>query len=123
MKNYELLLHNLNEKDIAKKTIALSDKGQQHLIQLDDIMYIIADGSYTHIYTLKRSFVTTKNLKDFEAMLPPGIFCRIHHGHMVNKRHIDKVQKGRGGAVIMKNGVTLEIAVRRKDDFMKMIRN
>ena len=109
VKNYELLLHNLNEKDIAKKTIALSDKGQQHLIQLDDIMYIIADGSYTHIYTLKRSFVTTKNLKDFEAMLPPGIFCRIHHG--------------RGGAVIMKNGVTLEIAVRRKDDFMKMIRN
>jgi two-component system, LytTR family, response regulator len=122
MRNYELLLHNLDEKDISKQSIALNDKGQQHLVQLADIIYIIADGSYTHIHTRKRSFVSTKNLKDFEQMLPAGIFCRIHHGHIVNKRQIDKIQKGRGGAVLMKDGRKLEIAVRRKEEFLKMLK-
>ncbi len=91
-------------------------------MQLSDILYIIADGSYTHIHTVKRTFVSTKNLKDFEQMLPAAMFCRIHHGHIVNKNHIDKIQKGRGGAVLMKDGTTLEIAVRRKDDFLKMLK-
>ncbi len=118
---YELLLRNLEQKDASKISIALPDKGQQHMVPIADIMYIIADGSYTHIYTAKRSFVSTKNLKDFEQMFPAGIFCRIHHGHMVNIAHIDKVQKGRGGFVIMKDKNTLEIAVRRKEEFMKML--
>jgi two-component system, LytTR family, response regulator len=120
--NYELLLHNLDEKDAAKRAIALSDKGQQHFIELNDIKYIIADGSYTHIYTAKRTFVSTKNLKDYEQMLPPAMFCRIHHGHLVNVKHVDKLQKGRGGAVVMKDGKILEVAVRRKEEFLKMFR-
>ncbi len=119
--NYDLLLSNLDEKDTFKKSIALNDKGQQHIVPLADILYIIADGSYTHIYTVKRSYVTTRNLKDFEQIFPPDIFCRIHHGHLVNKAQIDKVQKGRGGLVIMKDGKQLEIAVRRKEEFMKML--
>jgi len=83
--------------------------------------YIIADGSYTYIYTGKRIFVSTKNLVDFEDILPPGIFCRIHNGHIVNRKYIVKVQNGRGGTVLMKDGKILEIAVRRKDDFLKMM--
>jgi len=121
-RNYELLLRNLDEKDASKQSIAISDKGEQYFIQLADILYIIADGSYTHIYTPKRSFVSTRNLKDFEGMLPGSIFCRIHHGHLINKMHIDKVQKGRGGAVLMKDGRKLEIAVRRKEEFLKMLK-
>ena len=54
-RNYELLLRNLDEKDIAKQTISLHEKGQHHFVQLADIMYIIADGSYTHIHTEKKS--------------------------------------------------------------------
>lgn len=121
-RNYELLIRNLDEKDLSKQSIAIADKGQQHLIMLSDIMYLVANGSYTHIHTARRSFVSTKNLKDFEQMLPATIFCRIHHGHIVNKSYIEKVQKGRGGAVIMKDGKVLEIAVRRKDDFKKMLK-
>jgi two-component system LytT family response regulator len=52
-------------------------------------------------------------------MLPPEIFYRIHHGHIININHVTKLQKGRGGKVIMKDGKELEIAVRRRDDFLK----
>jgi two-component system LytT family response regulator len=120
-RNYELLLRNIDEKDVAKQTISFTDSGNELLISLADIMYIIADGSYTHIHTVKKTIVSTRNLKDFENMLPSSVFCRIHYGHIVNKMHIEKIQKGRGGTVLMKDGETLEISVRRKEDFMKML--
>jgi len=121
IRNYELLLRNLEEKDTIKQTIALTDRGQQHLVALGDIMYVIADGSYTHIHTVNKVIVTTRNLKDFENIFPTAIFCRIHHGHIINKHHIAKIQKGKGGHVIMKDGKVLDIAFRRKEDFLKMV--
>jgi two-component system, LytTR family, response regulator len=120
--NYKLLLRNLDEKDTSKQEIALTDKGIQYPIKFSDIKYIIADGSYTHIHTITRTFVTTKSLKDYEDILPSSIFCRIHNGHMVNKEHIVKVKKGRGGTVYMSDNTVLEIAVRRKDTFQSLFK-
>ena len=87
---------------------------------MEDIAYLIADGNYCHVYTAAKTFLSTKSLKDFENVLPPDIFCRIHNGHIVNIHFIDTVEKGRMAAVSMKDGKTLEIAVRRKEVFMKM---
>jgi two-component system LytT family response regulator len=121
--NYKLLLSNLDEKDTTLQEIALNDKGSQYRVRFADIKYIIADGSYTHIHTVSRVFVTTKNLKDYEDILPAEVFCRIHHGHIVNTHHIEKVKKGRGGTVFMSDKMPLEVAVRRKDHFMKVFKN
>ena len=118
--NYTLFLNNIDQKDAHKRTITFNEKDGQYFIPVSDIMYCIADGSYTHVYTTGRIFVSTRNLKEYESMLPPGIFHRIHHGHLVNKLFITRLLKGRGGAVLMKDGKQLEIAVRRKDDFIKM---
>lgn len=120
--NLEQLLKNIDESDISKQSIAFTDNGREFLIKIKDIMYIIADGSYTHVYTTGKVIVSTKNLKDFESILPESVFCRIHNGHIVNKTHITKIQKGRGGLVVMTDGQKLEIAVRRKEDFLKMFR-
>ncbi len=120
--NYRLLLRNLDESDTLKREIAITDKGCQFYIGIADIKYIIADGSYTHVHTTSRVFVTTKNLKDFEEILPPEIFCRIHHGHMINRQHILKIEKGRGGFVHMSDNAKLEIAVRKKEMFMAMMK-
>ena len=119
-RNYELLLRNMSEQNVSKQKIAFTEREEQFLVQLDEIMYMIADGNYTHVHTTAKTFLTTKNLKDFEDILPANVFCRVHHGHIVNTQFIIKVQKGRGGTIIMQNGQTLEIAVRRKDAFMKM---
>ena len=119
-RNYELLLRNINEPIAAHQKIALTDRGEQYLVRLDEILYLLADGNYTQVVTPAKTFLSSKNLKDFEELLPMDMFCRIHYGHMVNIQSIAKVQKGRGGAVQMKDGKVLEIAVRRKDDFMKL---
>jgi two-component system LytT family response regulator len=121
-RNYELLLRNMNEPDATLRKIVLTDRGEQHHVQLDDIMYLLADGNYTQVHTTARVFLSSKNLKDFEELLPADMFCRIHYGHMINIQFITKLLKGRGGLVQMKDGKELEVAVRRKEDFMKIFR-
>jgi two-component system LytT family response regulator len=119
IQNYELLVKNMEEQNAGSQKIILNEVGKQHVIALADIMYCIADGSYTHIHTAKRNFVSTRKLKEFEQMLPQSIFYRIHHGHIINVNYIDKLQKGSGNTVLMQDGRELEIAVRRKEEFMK----
>jgi len=90
--------------------------------KLNDICYCIADGPYTEVHLVNtKTFISSKNLKEFEDMLPKELFCRIHHGHIIHINHIAKILKGKGGSVLMKDGKELEIAVRRKESFLKVI--
>ncbi len=120
MQNYELLLSNLDEKKPERQRIVLLNKGQQFHVLLEDIMYCVADGSYTHVTTKTQTFVSSKNLKDFEDMLPTDVFFRIHYSHIVNKNFILSV--GKNDRVIMKDNAEFEIAVRRKSKFLKDLR-
>lgn len=120
--NYELLIRNIEEQSAPKQKLTFNDRGEQVLVSVNEIMYLIADGHYTYVHTERKIFLASKNLKDFEGVLPQDAFCRIHHGHIVNINFIAKVLKGRGGSVQMKDGKTLEIAIRRKEEFMKMLK-
>jgi len=117
--NYILLKQNLQVENANEQRIILTDNNEQHLIKINDISYCIADGSYTFIHLVNnKRYYASKNLKEFEEMLPTDYFFRIHYGHIVNIRHITKLQKGRSGSVIMQDGKELEIAARRKNDFL-----
>lgn len=118
-RDYELLLRNMDEQNAGKQKIAFTDKGQQYLVQLDEIMYCIASASYTYVHTAAKTYISARHLKEFEDMLPEEMFCRIHHGHLVNMNFIARLQKGRGGSVVMQDGKELEIAVRRKNELLK----
>ena len=117
--NYELLIKNLEDQNAANQKIMLSEGSKQYVVPLAEIMYCIADGSYTKVHTVNRTFVSARNLKEFEQLLPGNIFHRIHYSHIVNSNHIGNLQKTNGNLVIMKDGKKLEIAVRRKDEFLR----
>ena len=120
-RNYEALLENLGQVNPAEQKILLTDKGEKYFIELKNILYCIADGSYTYVHCSEKTFLSSCNLKEFENLLPKSIFCRIHHGHLVNMNLVIKFRKGRGGSVVMQDGKELEIAVRKKDHFMKAL--
>src|SRR4029078_5054356 len=88
-------------------------------IDIKNIIRCEADGNYTHIYLLQRQKITSsRNIKEFEELLPETIFFRIHNSHLVNLNHIKKYFKGRGGYVVMEDDATIEVASRRKDNFL-----
>ncbi len=121
--DYETLLRNMEENNTVRREVVLTDNRFRHVVRLEDIRYIIADGSYTHVHTIERTFVTTKNLKDFEEILPSETFARIHHGHIINIGHMLRFQRGKNGAVVMDNDVVLEVSVRRREAFMRLLQS
>jgi two-component system, LytTR family, response regulator len=85
----------------------------------EDIVRFEASANYTIVILKNKERITaSKNIKEYEDILPGDIFCRIHNSHIVNLSYIKKYQKGRGGYVVLEDGTSIEVAIRRKDDFL-----
>jgi two-component system, LytTR family, response regulator len=125
-KQLEVLQETLNFKDdVSKynKKIVLSTSKGLLFTQLDDIIYLKADGSYTHIYFKDQSRVTTtKRISEYEKLEEIGDFMRIHRSHIININHISKIIKQDGGQVEMINGEELSISNEKKSQLMDMIK-
>jgi two-component system LytT family response regulator len=118
----ETLLYNLaNEKNQHNRIAIPSLEGLQ-FFEINDIVSLGAENNYTIIFLKSGLKITvSKTLKDFEELLPGAIFLRIHHSWIINKTHCQKYLKGEGGQVIMSNGQVLDVARRKKEEFMKAI--
>jgi two-component system LytT family response regulator len=51
--------------------------------------------------------------------LDADYFIRIHKGHVVNIKEVVQYRRGRGGQVLLSNGVLIDVAFRRKGQFME----
>lgn len=90
-------------------------------IHLDDIIRFESNGTYTYIFTTnKDKIIASRNIKEFEEMLPKTQFFRIHNSHLVNINRLLKYNKGRGGTVTMEDGTQIEVASRRKNQFLNL---
>ena len=69
----------------------------------------------------KRKEIASKALGELEELLPQKLFCRIHKSYVININYIKKYYKGRGGYVEMEDGVSIEVSVRKKDDFLRLL--
>jgi len=118
----ETLLHNLVSKEKEQQRIAIPSMDGLQFVATGDIIYLEANSNYTNFHLANNKKITvSKTLKDFEELLPPAIFIRIHHSYIININCIEKYIKGEGGQVIMKNGVSLDVARRKKEEVLKII--
>lgn len=83
------------------------------VLQLREIMYCQADGSYTTFFFHDgRQMLVSKLLKHYDELLPERFFLRPHQSYLVNINCIDKVLKD--GTIILKNGKEVPVSSRRK---------
>ena len=114
------LLDNFKKQESGLKKIAVPTSGGFDFILIDDIIRCEALGAYTKIHINdSKKIVVSKPLKDYETILPEDIFFRIHNSHLINLNYIKKYNRGRGGIVELDDGSIIEVAIRRKDEFLK----
>lgn len=114
------LLNDLQQKQTER--LALPTLEGLQVVDLDDILFIEAAGSYCLFHLAgKEKIMVSRTLKQYEEMLCANGFFRIHHSHIIQLRHVVKYVKGSGGYVVMQNGVTLDVSSRRKDEFVKRL--
>jgi two-component system LytT family response regulator len=115
----KMLLENLSNISVSDQKIAIPTLTGLSFVALGDIIRLEAKGGYTVICMVDRQqILATRAIKDYEDILPPNIFYRIHNSHIINLQKIKKYQKGRGGSVIMEDNSNIEVAIRRRDEFI-----
>ena len=61
------------------------------LIDVNDIVYIMADGRNTLIKTISGEFPSNQNLCDFERKLCTNKFLRIHRSYIINLEQVKEI--------------------------------
>ena len=117
-----LLLENMLPKKNTYQRIAIPTAEGLQFIKLNEIIYLEANINYTSFFLSgHEKYIASRTMKDFEEMLPPDIFLRIHHSYIINKNFAEKYIRGEGGQVVLSNGVVLDVAKRKKAEFLKAI--
>ncbi len=118
----ENLLQTVNKKTPPYK-IALPHLGGISFIEVDDMVSLQADSNYTIIHMKDmQKLVITKTLKDFEELLNPTQFARIHKSYIVNLKYIKEYSTIDGGIVKMTDGNQWSISRRQLDVFLEKMR-
>lgn len=122
MSRIRTLLTNVGAVQHSQQKMGIPTMTGLRFVTINDIIRLEAQGHYTAIcLTGREPMLTTRNIKEFEELLPETIFYRIHHSHIINLQRIQEYQKGRGGYVIMEDGSSIEVAARRRQDFMNRL--
>ena len=118
----DILKTSMNDNKTQEDKIAISTTEGLEFIPIKNILHIESNSNYSKIYFHNnRTLTVTKLLKDFEDMLVPYHFYRVHNSHLINLNYIQKYLRGNGGRVMMQDGTEIEVARRKKDEFLKMI--
>lgn len=120
-KQLETLQTNLENPKVSR--ISLPVTNGLVFLNIDDIIHLEADGSYTNITLMnqKRLFICRK-LKYFDMLLHEASqFYRIHRSHIVNIKHI--VHYNRNDATLkLENDIAVRVARNKKQSFESYIR-
>ena len=126
LRNFEVrldgFLQSMRKLAVDLPRIALPGKNGVVFIPVQDIIRCEGLRGYTTLYVKGKSkIISSKNITEYEAMLPEHLFYRVHHSHLVNLSYICGYQRGRGGYVEMEDGAVIEVAVRRKTELMERL--
>lgn len=97
------------------------------IIRADKIVFCEADGSFTDIYVLKNDkvekIVSSRNLGEYESVLPESIFCRTHHSYLVNLNYVERFERtGRNGLIHLRpQGHQASVSVSKMDQFLLIL--
>lgn len=118
---YTNLVNNISKKEVKEFKIAVPSAEGFYFFEVDDILRLEADRSYTHIHLVnKRPFIASKTLKHFEDMLEEFNFIRTHKSHLVNPRHITRLSNDHE-FVLLTDGSKVEVSRRKKEDVQKQL--
>jgi two-component system, LytTR family, response regulator len=118
----DVLKNSMSEKKSQEDKIAIPTSEGLEFIPIKNIVHIESSSNYCKIFFKEsKSLLVTKLLKDFEDMLLPYHFYRIHNSHLINLNYIQKYVKANGGQVMMQDGTVIDVARRKKEEFLKMI--
>jgi two-component system LytT family response regulator len=89
---------------------------------VSDIIWVESHGNYCTFHTGDgKKYMVSKNIGEYEEILPEREFFRAHKSHLINMRKVKKYIRTDGYFVEMADGATVEISRRKKDEFLQLM--
>lgn len=115
-----ILIDNKGSGDKQRQKIVLPIPNGFHSVYVDDIVKCISSSNYTTFYYRSgKSELVSRTLKEFEILLEPFGFMRVHRSALVNLNCVTRFTRANGGVVDLVDGSSLEVARSKKEDFIK----
>ena len=116
---YQLLREQITNENHQKTEIsrlAIASSDGYDILDVDQIQYCEGNRNYTTLYlSCGNTFVASKTLKEYEKLLPASDFIRVHQKFLINLKYVRKINKGRGGSLIMTDGKIIAVSQNKKN--------
>lgn len=125
-KTYNESLNNLTQQIQSGQTyftkITVVEKFGYRIVELDTIRFLEADSNYTifHLSSLDK-IVSSKSLGEYEKILDPNTFFRIHKSHVINLNYLKGFSSYQGYFAILDDNTNLSISRRRFNEFREAV--
>lgn len=103
--------------------IALPNRYGSEFIEISDIQYCEASGSYSVLHLMSgEEKVISKPLGYLEEQLSEHKFCRIHKKYLINTNEIVSIHKGKTATCILNSGNQLPLSASYKNNLQEHLK-
>lgn len=100
-----------SSQQIQERRIGISSSLETRYIRLGEITRCESMNNYTTIYLVTgEKIISSRPIYEYEEMLEPAGFLRIHQSHLVNKKMIRSFRKQDGGFILMEDGAEIPVS-------------
>lgn len=111
--DFRLLIEQLTAP--VQHTLNLHTAEGVSILNIDNIVRIEADGSYSYIYMQDGSKeMVSKSIGTLENQINHKSFIRVHTSHIIHTQYLRKYIKEDGGYALMRDGTQVPVSRRRK---------
>lgn len=113
----DMLLESYQQQKFhQQKRIALADQNEIRYILIENIICCKSDNSYTSFYIINNNtpIIVSTPISEYESILGPYGFQRVHQSWLINKSHVVSYKKEDGGFLVMDNNINVPVSRQRK---------
>lgn len=110
-----------NGEQQQQEKLSIFDGDEYLIINVNEIVRLQADGSYTKIVTDKKEHLSSKRLGFYEDKLSQANFYRCHNSHIINLKSLSKISKGKTPFLTLQNGDAIPLSPKKKSELIKLV--
>ena len=113
------LAGNSDEEDA---TIALPEMNGFTIVKISDIIRCEGERNYSRVFFKNgKSVLVSRTLLEFDNLLVPHGFFRIHRSHLISIKNVNRYLKTDGGIVEMLDKTQLRVSPKFKDELLQKL--
>jgi two-component system, LytTR family, response regulator len=115
----DVLKQSIQPAKEADRKIVLKDMNAVYVVLVSSIIRCEASDNYTtFFFTDQAPIIVSRPLREYDDLLTPSKFLRIHQSHLINLNQLKQFNKREGGSITMKDGSEVPVSSRKRDLLM-----